>query len=174
VRAFATHDVEAIIVNSAGCGAHLKEYAELLGASDDVQNFSAKVKDITEFLGSLPLQPPRRALRCRVTYQDACHLAHGQKIRREPRDILKRIPGLEYVELRGADECCGAAGVYSLTQPHLAALILSKKLDDLAATGADAVAVTNPGCAMQLQAGLLERKAPARVRHVVELLAESY
>lgn len=174
LEAFAKVHVDAIIVNSAGCGAVMKEYGELLGDDDSVSAFAAKVRDVTEFLGQLELRPALRSLYGRVTYQDACHLVHGQRVRRQPRDLLKQIPGLQFVELGGADECCGAAGVYSLTHPEFASSILEPKLDALAATGADVLATANPGCAMQLQAGLLSRKMSVRVCHVVELLAESY
>jgi glycolate oxidase iron-sulfur subunit len=174
LRAFAGRQLDAIVVNSAGCGAHLKEYPELLGGDAAAAEFSAKVRDVNELLAARELRPMRRPLSRRVTYQDACHLLHAQKIKREPRDLLKQIPGVQYVELRGSDECCGAAGVYSLTHPALARTILQKKLDDIEATRADVVATANPGCAMQLQAGLLGRGLPARVCHVVELLAEAY
>ena len=174
VDAFGGAQVDCIVVNSAGCGAMLKEYRELLGDDDRTRSFCAKVKDVNELLGETQAQTGLGSLPGRVTYHDACHLAHGQRIRRQPRELLKRIPGLEYVELQGADECCGAAGVYSLTHPHLSAAILEKKLDAVEASRADVVATANPGCAMQLQAGLLERRSTTRVCHPVELLAESY
>ncbi len=174
VRAFSNLGLDAIIVNSAGCGATMKEYAELLPGDGSAEDFAAKVRDVNEFVGEVALRPTLHTLRGRVTYQDACHLAHGQRVRGQPRDLLRQIPGLKYVELRGADECCGAAGVYSVTHPDLASSILERKLDDIKASGADIVATANPGCAMQLQAGLLSWKVDARVCHVIELVAESY
>ena len=172
--AFMDARVDAIIVNAAGCGAMLKEYAELLGDDERVRAFCAKVKDVHEFLAEGQFQSGPSQVREKVTYHEACHLAHGQRIRRQPRELLRQIPGIEYIELAGSDECCGAAGVYSLTHPELAQAILEKKLDAIEATGARVVATANPGCAMQIQAGLLERGLKVRVCHPVELLDESY
>jgi glycolate oxidase iron-sulfur subunit len=174
ILAFARHNLDAIIVNSAGCGAHLKEYPEVLGSSPQAAEFSSKVRDVTEFLATMQLRPFKQPTRARVTYQDACHLAHAQRIRNQPRELLQQLPGLDYVELPRADQCCGAAGVYSLTHPALSAAILDKKLDDIESSGAAIVATTNPGCTMQLQAGIIQRRMPVRVCHVVELLAEGY
>jgi glycolate oxidase iron-sulfur subunit len=174
IRAFAGHNLDAIIVDSAGCGAHLKEYPELLGSSPQVAAFSSKVRDVTEFLATMQLRPFNHPTSARVAYQDACHLAHAQGIRRQPRELLRQLPALDYVELPHADQCCGAAGVYSLTHPALSQAILAKKLDDIECSQAAIVATTNPGCAMQLQAGIIQRGMPVRVCHVVELLAEAY
>jgi glycolate oxidase iron-sulfur subunit len=174
LRAFGAVELDAIVVNAAGCGAVMKEYAELLERGAGAEAFAGKVKDVNEFLASLELRRPQRPLKARVTYQDACHLAHGQKIRRQPRELLKLIPGIEFVEMSGADECCGAAGVYGLTHPQLAGQILERKLEQIAATNADVVATSNPGCALQLEAGLRSRGSRTRVCHVVELLAEAY
>lgn len=171
---FLAAGVDAIIVNAAGCGAMMKDYAELLGDNERIRSFCTKVKDVTEFLSALSLEPGLSSNPARVTYHDACHLAHGQRIRRQPRELLRHVRGLEYVELPAADECCGAAGVYNLTQPVLAQAILDKKLDAVASTRAGVVATANPGCAMQIQAGLLDRGSTVRVCHPVELLAESY
>ena len=174
IAAFANLALDAIVVNSAGCGAVMKEYPELLAGDAAALDFSRKVKDVNEFLAALGLRPGLRRLGKKVTYQDACHLAHGQHIRQQPRELLSQIPGCELVEMPQADRCCGAAGVYSLTHPETASRILSEKLDSLAATGARVVAVANPGCAMQLQAGILDRRLDVAVRHVVELLDEAY
>jgi glycolate oxidase iron-sulfur subunit len=174
IRAFANGNLDAIVVNSAGCGAHLKEYSQLLGDDPEVQAFSSKIRDVTEFLGALELKRFSQPVRKRVTYQDACHLIHGQRVKSQPRRLLGQIPGVEFVELRGSDGCCGAAGVYSLTHPALSQAILDSKLSAVAESGADVVATTNPGCALQLQAGLLGRKARTQVCHVVELLADAY
>jgi glycolate oxidase iron-sulfur subunit len=110
----------------------------------------------------------------RVTYQDACHLAHGQKIREQPRALLKSIPGIEFVEMRWADRCCGAAGIYSMTHPDLSGRILAEKMESIAAAGAGTVVVTNPGCHMQLLAGAAQHMPQLRVRHLAEILNESY
>jgi glycolate oxidase iron-sulfur subunit len=174
IQAFADLRLDAIVVNSAGCGAVMKEYPELLSDDVAIRDFSAKVKDVTEFLAELGLRPGMHPLRKRVTYQDACHLAHGQHVREQPRALLRQIPGIEFVEMPHADRCCGAAGVYSLTHPELAERVLSEKLDALGQTRAQVVATANPGCAMQLQAGVLNRGMDVSVRHVVELLDEAY
>ena len=178
IDAFEKANVDAVIVNSAGCGALMKEYPELL--RDDAayaakaQAFAAKTKDVSEFLAEFGLRPEMGELRMRVTYQDACHLVHGQRIRRQPRELLQAVPGLDYVELREADRCCGAAGVYSLTQPELSEQILDEKLDAIVDSGAQVVATANPGCQMQLQAGLAQRHLRVRVCHVLDLIDLAY
>jgi glycolate oxidase iron-sulfur subunit len=114
------------------------------------------------------------ALSKTLTYQDACHLAHGQHIREQPRALLRQIPGCEFVEMPHADRCCGAAGVYSLTHAQTSSRVLAEKLDALEASGAQVVATANPGCAMALQAGVADRGLDVAVRHVVELLDAAY
>ncbi|HXN09238.1 MAG TPA: (Fe-S)-binding protein [Candidatus Acidoferrales bacterium] len=173
VAAFNREQVDAIIVNSAGCGAAMKEYAHLLDGESESVMFSRKVKDASEFLAELGLRskPQRRAVR--VTYQDACHLAHGQGVRQQPRFLLEQIPGLTFVEMPHADRCCGAAGVYNLTHGELSGRILAEKLDEIALTRAEVVVTTNPGCTMQVQAGLMDRHMNVRVCHLMELLDES-
>ncbi len=175
VRAFATHDLDAVVVNAAGCGAVLKDYPSL-EPGPEAQTFSQQVKDVTEYLWERGPQAVRHPGwgRLRVTYQDACHLRHGQGVRDQPRHLLDMLFGPSYVELPDADQCCGAAGTYSLTQPGLAAEITRRKAGAIAALGPDVVAVTNPGCAMQIQAGLWNKGSPIAVRHVVDLLAEAY
>jgi len=168
--------VDAIVVDSAGCGATLKEYGELLEGdpayAQRAHALASKVKDASEFLCDAGLRTGFRPLQRRVTLQDACHLAHGQRIRRQPRELL-RAAGAQLVEMDGADRCCGAAGVYSLTHPEMAGRILDEKLASVLATGAREVVVTNPGCHMQLLAGLRRRGADVEVRHLVELLDEA-
>jgi glycolate oxidase iron-sulfur subunit len=110
----------------------------------------------------------------RVTYHDPCHLAHGQKVRKEPRALLRAVPGLELVDLRESEMCCGSAGIYNLTEPEMARRLLERKVTHLAATGAEAVVTANPGCILQLAAGLRQRRVPMRVLHVVELLDQAY
>ncbi len=171
-------DLSAILVNAAGCGAILKEYGALL--ADDpayaarASAFSAKVRDITEFLAALPIVPPRGALRLRVTYHDACHLAHGQGVRDAPRQLLRQIPGLELVELPESDTCCGSAGSYNLTEPQMARRLGDRKAANIATTGATWVAAANPGCVLQIQASLRRAGADTPVVHPVELLDRAY
>lgn len=178
IDAFDASGLDAIVVDSAGCGAHMKQYGELL--ADDPEyaaraaSFSAKVKDASEFLLALGPRTDFGILPLRVTYQDACHLAHGQRIREQPRELIRSIPGIEFVELHEADRCCGAAGVYSLTHPVMSQRILDEKLTAIEMTGARTVVVTNPGCHMQLLAGVAKRKLGVDVVHLVELLDRAY
>jgi glycolate oxidase iron-sulfur subunit len=178
IDAFEQTDVEAIVVDSAGCGAEMKSYGELLADDESYASraaaFAAKVKDASEFLAGIGLRDGLGAVRARVTYQDACHLAHGQRIREDPRTLLRAIPGLEFIEMQESDRCCGAAGVYSLTRPEMSARILAEKMARIDATGADTVVVTNPGCHMQLLAGAAAGGRRMRVRHLVEMLDEAY
>ncbi len=171
-------DLSAIIVNAAGCGAILKQYGELLAADPAyaarAHAFSAKVRDVTEFLAALPLAPPRGELRMRVTYHDACHLAHGQGVREAPRVLLKQISGLDLVELADSDTCCGSAGSYNLTEPEMARRLGERKAANIRATGAACVAAANPGCVMQIQASLRRAGSEAVVLHPVELLDRAY
>lgn len=179
IDAFDVAMLDAIIINAAGCGAMLKEYGELL--HDDpvyaqrAKAFSAKVRDIHQYLAELPLDPPKSTPRpLRVTYQDACHLLHGQRVKSQPREVLKSIPGLELVEMAQSDWCCGSAGVYNVTQPDLSAKILSNKMDNVGQTEAQVLAAGNPGCILQLKAGLQQRGLTMRVAHPIELLDEAY
>jgi len=170
--------LDAIIVNAAGCGAMLKQYGELL-ADDPVyaeraRAFSARVRDVTEFLAGLELVRPAHPSHARVTYHDACHLAHGQGVREAPRQLLRQIPGLELVELADADMCCGSAGSYNLTEPEMAGRLGERKAANIRATDATCVAAANPGCAMQIQAALRRAGSGIVVRHPVELLDEAY
>jgi glycolate dehydrogenase iron-sulfur subunit len=174
VAAFGEAQLDAIVVNSAGCGAVMKEYGELLADDPAAHAFSSRTLDISEFLAALGLRDGLGPLRTTVTYQDACHLAHGQRVRTQPRMLIEQIPGIEFVELAHADRCCGAAGVYSLTHPAMSSQILAEKIDAIVGSGAHVVATSNPGCSMQILAGLAERGLGTRVCHVVELLDESY
>lgn len=178
IDAFLDTDVDAIVVNSAGCGAAMKEYGELLADDgqyrDKAARFSAMVRDVNEFLVDLPFDPPRGSLERTVTYQDSCHLAHAQRISEAPRVIIRAIEGLEFVEMEYADRCCGSAGVYSLTQPQMSLDLLDHKMRYVLETGANLIATANPGCMSQLEAGLRRHRADGRVVHVVELLARAY
>lgn len=173
VEALAGAGFDAIITNAAGCGSTLKEYDHLLG-TEAAKRFTARVKDINEFLASIELRAPARPLPLRVTYQDSCHLAHGQKIRTAPRKVLNAIPGLTLVEMAGSDICCGSAGIYNVVQNEMAMGLLEKKMDSVAATGADAIATANPGCMIQLAAGARMRNTGQPVYHVIELLDQAY
>jgi glycolate oxidase iron-sulfur subunit len=178
IDVFMEAGVERVVVASAGCGSAMKEYAHLL--RDDptygerAETFSRLAVDITEFLASLPLDPPRGELRARVTYQDACHLAHAQGIREAPRALLRAVPGLDLVEMEKADGCCGAAGIYSLVQREMSGRVLDEKMGHVVATGADMVVAANPGCVIQLEMGLKQVGIEGRVCHVVDVLDEAY
>ncbi|MSQ06607.1 MAG: 4Fe-4S dicluster domain-containing protein [Dehalococcoidia bacterium] len=178
IDVFLAAGVERIVTASAGCGASMKEYHELL--QDDAEyaekarRFSELTMDITELLVSLPFAAPTARLERRVTYQDPCHLAHAQRITAPPRAILQAIPGVELVEMEQASMCCGGAGIYSAVQPELSGQILERKLGFIAETGAEVVATANPGCMMQLEQGLRRKGSTARVCHVVDLLDEGY
>jgi glycolate oxidase iron-sulfur subunit len=170
--------LDAIIINAAGCGSTLKEYGRLL--ADDpayaarAETFARSVKDVSEFLDAIDLVKPTRPVPMRVTYQDACHLVHGQGIRNQPRQLLRQIPGLELVEMQDADVCCGSAGIYNLTHPDVSVQLLEQKMDYLLATGATAVVAPNPGCTMQLAYGARRRGTRLEFFHVVDLLDRSY
>jgi len=178
IDAFEPLGLDAIIINAAGCGSTLKEYGHLL--SDDPRyaeraaSFAARVKDVSEFLASIDLVPPRRPVPMRVTYQDACHLVHGQGIRNQPRALLRAIPGLELIEMKDSDVCCGSAGIYNLTHPDIATELLDQKMDNVLATGASAVVAPNPGCSMQLAFGARRHGVELELLHVVDLLDRAY
>jgi glycolate oxidase iron-sulfur subunit len=164
-RTYLAGEFDALVVDSAGCGAHLKDfYPDLKG----------RVKDITEWLAEIGLPAPKKDVKLRVTYQDACHLAHAQRIKKQPRDLIRSLPGVELVEMRHPDICCGAAGLYSTLEPSMSNRILQQKLVDLSATSADLVVTANPGCQMQLAAGLRSSGSKMRVEHITELLASAY
>jgi glycolate oxidase iron-sulfur subunit len=178
IAAFERSEVDAVIVNAAGCGAATKEYGWLL--KDDpawsarASAFAAKVRDATEYLGDLGISARPGTLQGRVTWDDPCHLLHGQKIRAQPRALLAAIPGLDIVPLDEADWCCGSAGTYNVTQPELARSILERKVANIVRTGADTVVTANPGCLMQIQSGLRQAGTNVRVVHLLDLLDEAY
>jgi Fe-S oxidoreductase len=178
IDSFLAAGVDAIVVNAAGCGSTMKEYAELFAGDSAYETkaveFAAKVKDITEYLAELPFEAPAGSIGARVTYQDSCHLLHAQRIRSAPREIMRAIPGLELVEMEGSDRCCGSAGIYNLTQPSMSRTILDAKMADALATGPDVIATANPGCMLQLELGVRRSGTDQRVVHVVELLDEAY
>ena len=170
---FLSQDIDAIIVNAAGCGAMLKDYGHLLH-SDAAKAFTKKTRDITEFLMELGPVPPTHPLKIKATYHDACHLCHGQQIRKQPRQLLEMIPGLELVPLAESEICCGAAGSYNLTQPEMAERLGLRKASNLLATGADAIFSTNVGCLIQIGRYLRAQKPNLWIGHVVDALAASY
>jgi len=166
---------EVILVNAAGCGAHLKSYAHLLedrpNWAERAKALASRVRDVSEFLETIAGDETFGDLAMRVTYQDPCHLAHAQGIRAEPRALLSRIRGLELIEMANADVCCGSAGYYNLAQPDYADRLLEPKIDAILATRPDAVVTGNPGCMLQLAAGLRSRgRADIPVLHLVEVL----
>ena len=178
IIAFESAGVEQVVVNTSGCGAHMKAYGTLLADdpkwAERARRFAGRVSDISEFLAREPLRGPLRPLARTVTYHDPCHVAHGQKIRKEPRALLHQIPGLTVKELHEADWCCGSAGTYNLTQPEMAGQLQRRKIENIRATGAETVITANPGCIIQIQQGLAGGARPIRVLHIVELLDEAY
>ena len=172
--AFAAGGFDAIVTNAAGCGSTLKEYTHLFAAHDpahaQAERFAAKVRDVTEFLAELGLAAPMRDLPLRVTYQDSCHLAHGQKIREAPRKLISAVPGVEFVEMPLADQCCGSAGVYNVTQTKTSLELLALKMESVGATKTQTIVTANPGCMLQLRAGAAIHGTGHEVLHVVELL----
>jgi glycolate dehydrogenase iron-sulfur subunit len=171
---FLTEPFDAILTNAAGCGSTLKEYDQLLPASDTAharaRTFSERMRDVTEFLAELGLSAPLRAVPMRATYQDSCHLLHGQKIHDAPRQLLLAVPGVELVEMCMADFCCGSAGVYNVTETTASLELLSEKMKHAAATGATTIVTANPGCLLQLRAGAEIHATGQKVLHVIELL----
>ena len=180
LAAFPLENFDAIVTNAAGCGSTLKEYDHLFSTGEpehaQAVPFRAKVRDVTEFLASLGVSAtlqPLKPLTLRVTYQDSCHLLHGQKIRNAPRQLLSAIPGLELVELPHSEICCGSAGIYNVTQTEASLDLLADKMHHAAATGAEAIVTANPGCLLQLRAGAQLHHTNQEILHVVELLDRS-
>jgi glycolate oxidase iron-sulfur subunit len=174
VEAFAElGELDHVVVNAAGCGAAMKEYGELLGTRD-ANEFAQRVRDVSELLASVPQRAPRGPVPLKVAYHDACHLAHAQRIRSEPRALLEAIPELELLEVATeAELCCGSAGIYNLVQPEAAAELGKRKARHLLDTGAQAIAAGNPGCAAQLDLHLRELGRPLPVYHPIELVWRS-
>ena len=178
VRALADAGFDAILTCAAGCGSTLKEYGELLEHDAEyaarAQKFVAKMKDVTEFLASIELNPQMGEVRCVATYQDSCHLAHGQRVRSAPRDLLKQVPGLVFRELPQSEICCGSAGIYTLVHTEMAMSLLDKKMESVERTNAGRIVTANPGCMLQLRAGVKRTGGSQTVSHVVEVLDEAY
>jgi glycolate oxidase iron-sulfur subunit len=177
IAAFERHELDAIIINAAGCGSTLKEYGHLLHDdprwAERAAGFAARVKDVTEWLAEAALTYKKGGFG-RVTYHDACHLAHAQRITKPPRELVKAVAGRDFVELPESDVCCGSAGSYNLTEPEMAARLQRRKIEHVLSTGADTVVTSNPGCLLQIQAGLTKAGGrPIRVLHIVDFLAEA-
>lgn len=178
IDVFETTAADFVAVNAAGCGSVMKDYGELLKDdtryADRAAAFARKVRDVSEILAESGLAGTLHPVNVRVAYHDACHLAHGQRVRSQPRTLLAAIPGVTLVPLEEADFCCGSAGVYNLLHPEIAREFLNRKLDRLAETAADVVVAGNPGCLLQIAAGLRERALPMRAAHTIEVLDWSY
>lgn len=180
--AFPLDAVDALIINVAGCGSMLKDYGHIAGelASEDaalverLEQFAHKVKDVSEFLAALGPIRPTGVVKRRAAYHDACHLAHAQKIREQPRELLSLVPGLELVPLAESDICCGAAGSYNLTEGEMADRLAERKLRNILATGADTLVSANAGCTLQIQAALRQAGRDIWVAHPMEILDRSY
>ncbi len=177
LRAFELNDVDAIVTNAAGCGSTLKEYHHLFTPDEaeygQATAFAKKTRDVTEYLSALGLSATLKPLPLRVTYQDSCHLLHGQKVREAPRKLLRAIPGLELVELPHSDLCCGSAGVYNVTQTEASLELLAEKMQYASATNAQMIATSNPGCLLQMRAGAEMHHTNQQVLHVIELLDQA-
>jgi glycolate oxidase iron-sulfur subunit len=177
LKAFAGQEFDAIVTNAAGCGSTLKEYSHLFTPDEPeykaAMEFESRVRDVTEFLASVGMVAPLKPNSIRVTYQDSCHLLHGQKIREAPRALLRAIPGLDFVELPYSDICCGSAGVYNITQTEASLELLAEKMKQAAGTQAPTIVTANPGCVLQMRAGAELHKTGQQVLHVMELLDRS-
>jgi Fe-S oxidoreductase len=178
IDTFLNAGVDAIVVNAAGCGAAMKEYGHLLGDdpvyADKARSFSSLVKDAGEFLAQIGLVGNIGELRTTVTYQDPCHLAHGQRVRSQPRQLLQAIPGLKLVEMNGSERCCGSAGIYNITHAEMSQQLLQEKMPAIADTGAEAVVAPNPGCMLQLRYGAQKYGPNVKVYHLMDLLDRAY
>jgi len=190
IEVFERHDLDAIIINAAGCGSTLKEYGVLLRDdptwADRGRKFSAKIKDLTEWLVQAGFRVPSSEFRVgtdsalrtphsapKVTYHDACHLAHPQRIIKQPRDLVRAVAGNNYVELAESDVCCGSAGSYNLTEPEMAERLQRRKVENILKTGAQIIVTTNPGCILQVRAGLKKAGANIEVLHIADFLARA-
>jgi glycolate oxidase iron-sulfur subunit len=175
VEIFGVHKLDYIVTDCGGCGAELKKYGHHLPGDGAAAEFSARTLDISQLLAlhSDELRVLLNPLPLKVTYHDPCHIAHCQGIRKEPRELLKLVPGLEYKELEAADACCGSAGTYNIERPEMSDLILGRKLETIRASGAEVVVTSNPGCLLQLKKGLSEHLPGVRIMHLTEVLARS-
>jgi len=172
IDAFSGSDSK-VVVNAAGCGAHLKDYGHVLGGdpfwADRAKAFAARVRDVSEVVKPVPART-RRAIR--VVYQDACHLAHGQRIRAQPRALLRAIEGVILVDIDDAERCCGSAGIYNLTHPEISRELQQDKVRKILDASPDVIVSANPGCILQIAAGLRAAGSSARVMHLARFLAD--
>jgi glycolate oxidase iron-sulfur subunit len=178
IDAFLASGVDAVIVNAAGCGAAMKEYGHLLrddtAYAEKARRFSFLVKDASEYLAAIGITGNLSTVNLTVTYQDPCHLAHGQRVRNQPRALLQAIPGLKLIEMEGPDRCCGSAGIYNVTHPAMSQTLLTEKMQTIAATKAEAVVAPNPGCMLQLRYGARHYGPAVAVHHLIDLLDRAY
>jgi len=178
IRSFDALEVDAIIVNSAGCGSTMKEYGDLLEHdpvfAEPARRIGEKTKDVMEFLGDVGLAGELKPLALKITYQDACHLAHAQRIKEQPRSVLGQIPGLELTELPESELCCGSAGIYNMVEPDMSRGLLDRKIGHVKETGAECLVAGNPGCLLQIKKGLKQHGLDIETAHPVELLDRSY
>ena len=172
--ALAAPEADWIVTNTAGCGALLKEYAHVLPGDAAAAAVAGKTRDALELLAELGLPPPANALPRTVAVHDPCHAAHGQGVRAPARRLLAAVPGLRLVDLEESDWCCGSAGTYNLTEPAMARRLLERKLDRIAASGAEVIAAANPGCLLQIRAGAIARGMTVEVEHPIDLLAQAH
>lgn len=174
IETFRRYDVDDIVVNVAGCGSTMKEYGHLLrddpAWAEAAENFSSKVKDVTEVLAELEPRAPRHPIHARVAYHDACHLAHAQRVREQPRNLLRGIPGIELLDIPDSEICCGSAGVFNLLEPNTAAELGMKKAEDIRSTDPHIISTGNPGCLLQIGRYISEEIS---IVHPVELLDRS-
>jgi glycolate oxidase iron-sulfur subunit len=177
IATFEALRVDAVVVNAAGCGSSMKDYGWVLrdepGWAERAERLAAKVRDISEWLVELGPRAPRHPVPGKVAYHDACHLAHAQRVRSQPRQLLAQVPGLELVEIAEPDICCGSAGVYNLLQPETARELGQRKAANIAATGAAVVVTANPGCLMQIGTALVAQDVPMSLTHTVQVLDAS-
>lgn len=186
VRDLARHNIDLfeqwnldyVVADCAACAAQTKEYAHLLREDPKYRAravaFSKKVRDISELLAEIPLKPPTGSVPVKVTYHEACHLCHAQGVKKQPRKVIGQIPGIEFVEMKESDWCCGSAGIYNITHPERAEEILDRKLQNVAATNAEVVLTGNPGCLLQLEGGVKRKGLKAKVMHITQLLDQAY
>jgi glycolate oxidase iron-sulfur subunit len=173
----AFQDVEKVVVNAAGCGCMMKEYAELFREEPEwrekAEEFAAKVEDISKYLYDTGYEKPKGEINTRITYHDACHLAHGQGIRQEPRELLLDIPGVEMVHMPNADRCCGSAGIYNITNPEMAAAVLESKMENVP-DDVEMISMGNPGCMLQMAMGVQKHGRNQKIVHTIQLLDWAY
>jgi len=177
IDAFDAADVETIVINAAGCGSAMKRYGHLLRNDAEyagrARAFAAKCRDISEVLTELEPRAPRKEVKMRVAYHDACHLQHAQGVRAQPRRLLQGIPGIDVREIAESEICCGSAGIYNLLEPEAATELRDRKVQNIMRTEADVIVSGNPGCLLQIATGMEAAGRPLRIMHLVEVLDQS-